>query len=218
MDDETLGPGGTIAWQTAQGHDAIACVVAKRAYDHRFDEAQIEQERRCCRRASSLLGYREVRFLELRDELLDERLLDVVVPLEAVIADLRPDVVYTHHRGDSNQDHRAVFLASIVACRPHSSHPPRQLLCYEVPSSTDQAPPIPEFAFQPNYYVDVTDTLARKQEALAQYERELRQYPHPRSIEGLKVTAQKRGMESGLWAAEAFVSLREVVGRRAPAG
>jgi LmbE family N-acetylglucosaminyl deacetylase len=210
MDDEVLGPGGAIVRHVERGDEVVAAIVAKRAYDHQFVEAEIERERQDCRAAGRILGLREVRFLELRDELLDERLRDVIVPIEEQILDVRPEVVYTHHRGDVNQDHRAVFHATIVACRPYARHRVRNLLCYEVPSSTDQAPPLPEYAFQPNVYVDVSSALRRKQEAMEQYRRELREFPHPRSIKGIEVTAQKRGMEIGLAAAEAFVQLRDI--------
>lgn len=209
MDDEVLGPGGTVTRHADQGDDVIACIVAKRAYDHQFVEEMIEQERQACRRACQILGYREVQFLGLSDELLDERLLDVVIPLEGMVSEFKPEIVYTHHRGDMNQDHRAVFHASMIACRPYALHVVRRLLCYEILSSTDQAAPIPEYAFQPNFYVNICHSLVRKQEAIQQYRREIREFPHPRSVKGIEILAQKRGMEIGFHAAEAFFLIRD---------
>jgi LmbE family N-acetylglucosaminyl deacetylase len=209
MDDEVLGMGGTIAKHVAAGDAVTVCIVCKRAYDHTFDAALIDQEKAACRAAAGILGYSDLRFIELRDELLDERLLDVIVPLETVVVGVKPDVVYTHHRGDTNQDHRATFLASIVACRRLSPHAVPRLVCYEVLSSTDQAPPFPEWAFQPNFYVDIERFVPRKAEALRAYRRELREFPHPRSVKGIEVLAAKRGMEAGMAAAEAFVLLRD---------
>jgi LmbE family N-acetylglucosaminyl deacetylase len=210
MDDEVLGMGGTIAKHVAAGDAVTVCIVCKRAYDHRFDPAVIEQEKDACRAAAAILGYTDPRFLDLRDELLDERLLDVIVPLEAVVVSVKPDVVYTHHRGDTNQDHRATFLASLVACRRISAHAVPRLVCYEVLSSTDQAPPFPEWAFQPNFFVDVEPFVARKVAAMQAYQRELREFPHPRSARGIEVLAAKRGMEVGLTAAEAFAVIRDL--------
>ncbi len=122
---------------------------------------------------------------------------------------MQPDIVYTHHRGDSNQDHRAVFAASLIACRAISRHKVKKLLSYEVPSSTDIAPPFPEYAFQPNYYVNVKDFLQKKIDAMRAYVREMKQFPHARSAKGIQVFAEKRGMEVGFEAAEAFVVIRE---------
>lgn len=209
MDDEVLGLGGTIAKHVAAGDQVTVCVACKRAYNHQFDPAVVEEEKSAARRAAGILGYKDLRFLDLRDELLDERVLDVIVPLEECILSVRPDVVYTHHRGDSNQDHRAVSQASMIACRTIASYKVPKVLSYEVPSSTEQAPPFPEYAFQPNFYVNISEFLDRKIEAMTAYTRELRKFPHPRSAKGVEVLAQKRGMEIGFQAAEAFAVVRD---------
>mgnify|MGYP001562682922 CR=1 FL=1 len=209
MDDEVLGVGGTIAKHVASGDRVTVCIACKRAYGHRFTARLVKEEKASARRAAGILGYRDLRFLDLRDERLDERLLELIVPLEACVQRVRPDVVYTHHRGDVNQDHRAVFQATMVACRVIAEPTIPRLLCYEVPSSTDQAPPVVECTFQPNVFVDISRTLDRKLAALKAYQRELREFPHPRSVKGIEVLAHKRGMESGLSAAEAFLLLRD---------
>jgi LmbE family N-acetylglucosaminyl deacetylase len=209
MDDEILGMGGTIAKHVQAGDVVTVCIVSKRAYNHQFDPKIVEEEKAAARRAAKVLGYQDIRFLDLRDELLDERLLDIIVPLEECVLKVMPSVVYTHHRGDSNQDHRAVFQASMIAFRALSQHKVTRVLAYEVPSSTEQAPPFPEYAFQPNFYVNIKDFLERKSEALKAYTRELREFPHPRSTKGIEVLAQKRGMEVGFPAAEAFVIVRD---------
>jgi len=209
MDDEILGMGGTIARHVTAGDDVTVCIACKRAYNHQFDPQVVQEEKDAAIRAAKVLGYEDVRFLDLRDELLDDRLLDVIVPLEQCVSEVMPAVVYTHHRGDSNQDHRAVFQASFIACRALSRHKVPRILAYEVPSSTDIAPPFPEYAFQPNFYVNITAYLERKIEALKMYSRELREFPHPRSAQGIEVLAHKRGMEVGFRAAEAFVLIRD---------
>lgn len=209
MDDETLGMGGTIAKYVAAGHTVTVCNVCNRAYDHQFNDDFVQQEKDAARQAADTLGYKDIIHLDLRDELLDERLLDVIVPLEDLIIKMKPDVVFTHHRGDSNQDHRSVCHASMVACRITCQYKVPRLFTYEVPSSTDIAPPFPEYAFQPNFYVDITEFLDRKIGAMTFYRRELREFPHPRSLKGLTVLAQKRGMEAGFYAAEGFMVVRD---------
>lgn len=209
MDDEVLGMGGTIAKHVKAGDDVTVCIACKRAYNHQFDPGVVQEEKEATKSAAEILGYKDVRFLDLRDELLDERLLDVIVPLEECVLKVMPSVVYTHHRGDSNQDHRAVFHATLIACRTVSSPKVPRLLAYEVASSTDIAPPFPEYAFQPNFYVNISDFLDRKIEAMKAYKRELREFPHPRSAKGIEVLAQKRGMEIGFLAAEAFMVIRD---------
>ena len=47
--------------------------------------------------------------------------------------------------------------------------------------------------------------------ALKAYSRELRNYPHPRSIKGIKILAQYRGIQNGLEYAEAFKVIKKIV-------
>lgn len=209
MDDEVLGTGGVIARHVDQGDEVQVCFIACRVYNHRFDEARNQLETKCAMRAKDVLGYKEAHFLNLPDERLDACLQDIIIPLEQRVEALAPEVVYLPHRGDNNQDHRAVFQAAQVVFRPVATPFLRRLLCYEVPSSTEQSPPMSETAFLPNYYVNVGTYLERKLEALRCYETERREFPHPRSEEAVRILAQRRGVESGFQAAEAFLILRD---------
>ena len=210
MDDETLGAGGTIMKHLERGDAVTVCVACKRAYDHRFDPILVEEEKQSAKAAARVLGVRDLRFLDLEDERLDEKLLNLLIPLEACVREVSPSVIYTHHRGDTHQDHRAVFHATMIAARTFAPHRVTRLLSYEVPSSTEQAPPFPETVFQPNHYVDISPFLRSKLEAMKAYRRELREFPHPRSLKGIEVLAQKRGMDSGCPAAEAFMIVRDL--------
>ncbi len=211
MDDEVLGAGGTIARHVARGDEVDVCIVAHRVYGHRFDEEKNRFEEECAGAAREVLGYREAVFLDLPDERLDASLQEILVPLEEQLEKYDPEIVYIPHRGDINQDHRAVFRAAVIALRPLARPKVRRVLSYEVPSSTDQAPPFPECAFLPNCYVNIGAFLERKIEAFRCYRSERRPFPHPRSDEGLIAVARKRGMESGFPAAEAFVVVREIL-------
>lgn len=203
--------GATIARRVAEGDAVHVCCVAHRVYDHRYDEARNKEEMECARRAQAVLGYRTLRFLNLPDERLDACLQEIIVPLEACVAEIGPEVVYLNHRGDNNQDHRAVFQAAMAALRPAANPGIRTVFCYETPSSTEQAPPVPEAAFLPNCYVNVDRYLERKLQALRCYRTEARAFPHPRSEEAVTLLAKRRGVESGFDAAEAFVMLRDRV-------
>lgn len=208
MDDEVLGCGGAIARHVAAGDTVAVVVVANRAYEHAYEDELIEREKACCRKAQGILGYHELIFLDLPDERLDSAQIEVIVPLEKVVNEFSPDWVYMPSVGDVNQDHRAVYHAACVACRPFAPVRIQRLLCYEVPSSTDQAPSQLN-PFCPNVYVNICDTLDLKVAAMAVYDAEQRPFPHPRSEAGLTAVARKRGMEAALEAAEAFMLLRE---------
>lgn len=211
MDDEVLGIGGAVARHAAEGDQVTVCVVANRAYGHQYDSELIDREKAGARRSQAILGYQELIFLDLPDERLDQRVQDIIIPLEEVYLRVRPDVVYVNHGGDVNQDHQTVFRAALVVCRPHGAHKIKAFYSYETPSSTDQMPALASSIFLPTRYVDISNHLEQKLDALSCYEAEARDYPHPRSREGVSVYARKRGTEVGLHAAEAFMVLRQVV-------
>jgi LmbE family N-acetylglucosaminyl deacetylase len=210
MDDETLGMGGTIARHVLAGDAVRVCVVAHRIYDGRFDAVVNEREKGHARNAANALGCASIDFLDLHDERLDTALQDIIKPLERVVARIAPDVVYSNFYGDNHQDHRAVFQAVRVAIRPSASTRVREWRLYETPSSTDQSPPIPESAFLPNHYVDISNTIVNKIEAFKCYETEMRQSPHPRSLASIEALAVKRGSEVGFLKAEAFMTMRSL--------
>jgi LmbE family N-acetylglucosaminyl deacetylase len=60
--------------------------------------------------------------------------------------------------------------------------------------------------FMPNVFVDIDGVYAEKKyAAMACYATELRTYPHPRSVEALKVLDKANGIHVGLNAAECFM-------------
>jgi len=99
----------------------------------------------------------------------------------------------------------------VVACRAQPGHSVKQLLFFEVPSSTEWRPPCSGEPFNPNWFVDVSSTLDTKMRALKAYGSELRPFPHPRSIEAIEALAKWRGACVGVRAAEAFMLGRSVL-------
>jgi len=45
-------------------------------------------------------------------------LLDIIKEVDKYIQRLKPQIIYTHHYGDLNIDHRRTFEAVITASRP----------------------------------------------------------------------------------------------------
>ncbi|MPZ62113.1 MAG: PIG-L family deacetylase [Propionibacteriales bacterium] len=210
-DDETLGAGGTMAWHTSRGDEVWVCILTD-GVTSRHDRVALQEE--CARRACETLGVTKVVFVGLPDQRLDAiRMLNVITPIEECVRELQPDVVLTHFGGDVNEDHRIVARATMVATRPVAGSSVSRVCSFEVPSSTDWAPPIPGSVFAPNLYVDISETLETKLTAMKAYadtyHSEVRPYPHPRSVEALTAYAQRHGVASGLLAAEPFMLLRE---------
>ena len=208
MDDEVLGLGGTICKHVEANDKVKVCFVCNRAYGHKYTPQVVKQEENNALKAKRILGYREHVFLNLNDEKIDEKIIAVIIPLEKVVKEFKPQIVYVPHRGDINQDHRAVFHVAMVVLRSYVCPFLKEIYSYEIPSSTEQAAPFPETAFIPNVYIDIKGFIEKKKSAWSCYQKEMREFPHPRSLKGVEVLAMKRGVEAYLEYAEAFVAIR----------
>lgn len=208
-DDEVLGCGGTIARHVDEG-DSVAVIFVADGVTSRQEipSEDITARQNASRTALAILGVDKLHHLNFPDNRLDAiPLLDIVQKLEPLIAATGPSVVYTHHHGDLNIDHRRVNEAVLTACRPQPGSGVREIYGFEVMSSTEWSSPGRD-AFIPQLRVDITDQLERKLAALNAYAYEMRQTPHSRSVEHLRLLAIHRGYEMGLHAAEAFSVIR----------
>ena len=129
------------------------------------------------------------------------RLLKRSYNVQGIKAEFEAEVVYTHHSGDLNIDHKITHQAVMTACRPQPGFCVREIYSFEVLSSTEWSTNNP---FIPNYFVDISDILELKISAIKAYNSELRLFPHARSIESVKALAKYRGASVGIRAAEAF--------------
>ena len=100
----------------------------------------------------------------------------------------------------------------MTACRPLQDETVREVLSFEVPSSTEWRAPSASNAFLPSQYVRVTQAqVEAKIAAMEVYESERRRSPHPRSPDALRALAQWRGSSCGSQYAEAFEVVRRLV-------
>jgi len=217
-DDEVLGCGGGIASHADAGDHVQVLIVAEGATSRQqqLNRGQVNAElsdlARAAQKAGEILGAAGVELLDLPDNRLDSLdRLDLIKIIEARIDSYQPQIVYTHHSGDVNVDHRRLHEAVVTACRPTPGHCVRRLLSFEVASSTEWQPPGSAPAFQPNWFVDISAQWERKQLALEAYASEMRPWPHARSIQALEHLARWRGAQVGVEAAEAFCLLRQLV-------
>lgn len=209
-DDEVLGCGGVIARHVSHG-DRVEVVVVTRGAPDLYSEDQVATLRKELHEAHSILGISVAHFLDFPAPKLDAvPLHELADSLSARMRDYRPDVVYLPHRGDLHSDHRAVFQSALVAARPIGSPSVRRLLSYETLSETEWAAPVGEDAFLPNVFIDITDFLEKKKQAMAAYRSQLKEFPHPRSLQSLESLARLRGGTAGFRAAEAFQLVREL--------
>jgi N-acetylglucosamine malate deacetylase 1 len=213
-DDEVLGAGATTAVLGDRGWDVHVLVlgegVGARFADNARPDPEVETLAGELEQAASILGVTP-HHLDLPDNRFDSvDLLDVVKLVEEMKREIQPSLVFTHHVGDLNVDHRITGNAVLTAFRPVPDELPTTLLAFETISSTEWSVPSSGAPFLPNWFEEVSAGLDRKLAAMSAYGHELRESPHPRSLEGIRVTARRWGMSLGVEAAEAFMLLRRL--------
>lgn len=217
-DDEVLGCGGTIAKHAKLGDEINVVILAEGITSRDLERnrsqhtKELSQLAEAALLANKKLGVSNVHLHNFPDNRMDSiDLLDIVKVIEHYIDLYSPHIVYTHHVGDVNIDHQKIHNAVITACRPMPNYKINSLLFFEIPSSTEWQISGTASYFIPNYFVDITDELEMKLDALKIYHSEMREWPHSRSIKAVEHLSRWRGASVGLDAAEAFVLGRKII-------
>ncbi len=217
-DDEILGCGGAVARHAEQGDEVHVLIMAEGATSRALQRSRedfsgkLEELGRACHKANKILGVTSVTLLDFPDNRLDScDRLDLTKAVEKFVEEKKSTIVYTHHCGDVNVDHRRVHEAVVTACRPLPGASVQTLLYFETLSSTEWQTPGSASYFMPNYFIDIEKFLAKKIEALREYHSEMRLWPHSRSYEAIEHLARFRGVMAGVSAAEAFSLGRKIL-------
>lgn len=186
-DDSEWGCGGSLARHTARGDKVTMAVMTTGAHGAGATDRRKEQENSCAVLGASLV------WGEFEDCSVSKDEHGLVTFLEKVINDVHPDIVYTHGRDDTHQDHRAVAIASLGATR----RLPR-VLAYESPSSLN---------FIPNTFIDISDAVDKKLDALSCHSSQV-EGSSTIDVEAIRGQAAYRGFQARTQAAEAFITVR----------
>jgi len=140
-----------------------------------------------------------------------EPISNLVDYIEPILKERKPEIVFTHHIGDLNQDHRAVAEAVLIATRPYPGQYVKKLYTFDTPCSTVWG--FGEFKrFEPNVFMDIDAYSKIKIEALEIYKEEIKDldYTHPRSLHSIQIKNFADGAKVGLKNVETFRLLRSI--------
>lgn len=215
-DDEVLGCGGLIAKYRAENVD-IRVVFLAEGVTSRYDIEEISEDHvlieRDRRNKNAIKALKVLSvdpseiFTSTRnccrfDQILQ---LELVKEIEQHISEWSPTHLYTHSPNDVNIDHRITYQAVLTATRPNASSTLQEIYSFEVLSSSEWNTLKP---FKANTFVDISSYIDLKITAMAAYEGELREEPHPRSKTAIQALSRYRGAQSGFQYAEAFSLVR----------
>ena len=213
-DDEILGCGGTIARLVKEGCDVYTLILGEgiTSRDKKRERAKREKEIRGLKeqihKANKMIGFKEDFIYDFPDNRFDTvPLLDIVKVIENIKDKVKPDIIFTHYEKDLNIDHQITYRAVITATRPLPNETIKEIYSFEVLSSTEWGYPL---SFSPDVFFDISETMDLKIKAMAEYKTELKEFPHPRSLESIRQNARLWGIKIGLKYAEAFKLVRQV--------
>jgi N-acetylglucosamine malate deacetylase 1 len=156
-DDLEIGMGGTIAKLSAMGYE-VQPIIATLPNFVRSDTKEGRKTESML--SARVMGCKPPVFLDLSpDEMIFGR--KFITLIDSLVTKYKPDSVFTQWYGDSHQDHQVLTKSVISACRDQDN-----LFMYEttIPGG------ITENSFRPQLFVDISETLDTKKNALECFE------------------------------------------------
>ncbi len=208
-DDETIALGGTIA-RFSNANIKISILIVSGHLPPLYPKESFLETKEEAKIAFQLLGVKNYQFAEIPATYIHTEPVSKVNGLiSKFIKNNNPDLVFLPYP-DRHIDHRVIFDASVVACRPIGNNHPKMVLAYETLSETHWNVPGVEPSFIPEFFIDITDNIEKKIEALSSYSSQLIGNDS-RSVEACKSLARFRGSQNGCKYAEAFKVVRIIV-------
>ena len=210
-DDETLGCGGTILKHQNNGDEIYWLIITNVKNSEVWSKEYIANRQSEIKSVAEKYNFQDVIKLNYDTTQLDQiPISDMVSKLSHIFTKYYPDIIYINNRSDIHTDHKIAFKAITSATKSFNQPSIKKLLMYETISETDFAPSLPENAFSPNYFVDISEFLEKKIEIMKIYHSEMRDHPFPRSDKNIRALATYRGAQCGVEAAEAFMIIKEI--------
>lgn len=185
-DDESFSMGGTIAQMVQGGCSVTVATLADGTGSRRGPTTNAGKRRGHFYQSCKVLDVDPLPldvFPDQRSDTVPQ--LEINREVEKLVVQYQPSLVYTHHVGDLNLDHRRTAEAVLVATRGVC---PVFCMSPEWPkrSLTPWAPTIER---------NIWDVLDVKVKACLAYQDEIREYPHPRSERAIREQPIERFME-----------------------
>jgi N-acetylglucosamine malate deacetylase 1 len=193
-DDIEIGMGGTVAKLVGMGYD-VKLVVATLPNFVKTDTK--EERKKESTMSAKVMGCKTPEFLDLGpEEITFNR--NFVTQINEIVRNCEPDAIFTQWIGDTHQDHQALTKAVIAAARDSNN-----VFMYEttIPGG------ISETAFRPQLYVDVTETLDSKRNALDCFDSQKIRCGHL-WVDAIVGRCSYRGYQMNTKYAEAFEVIR----------
>ena len=206
-DDEVLGAGGTLSKFANQGNDVFVCEVTSGENKVIVDKIKSE-----ALKAHAIIGVKQTFFLDLPVVAINQvPVSEINEKMLEIVKIVDPEIAFIPHKGDIHTDHVEVAKSAMVALRPVTAPNLKAIYAYETLSETEWNIPSVENAFIPNVWSDITNYLEIKLQAMNCYQTQIKEFPHPRSLEAIEALAKYRGSNICVKYAESFMLIRSLL-------
>jgi len=196
-DDIELGCSATLSRLRKQGCKIYLLVLSK---GEASGDPKIREKE--CKKSAELLGAEKIFFGGLEDTKISDG-HETINVIDAIIEEVKPDIIYTHSAKDTHQDHRKAAYASLSAGRRI-----KKIFMYESPRAFRE--------FLPQVYVEVEEEIELKNKLISlfpsQHSKEWWSIG-PKTLHAWEGLAAYRGFQAGVKWAEAFEVGRLVISK-----
>jgi len=199
-DDMELEAGGTLTKFARKGYEVYLLILTAGGYTDMDGNTYFdEQLRNEAENASNILGLKDIIFLDYSTKHLPAN-GDTISKVDSIVDEIRPDVFISHHPFDSHQDHKAA--ADIMFAVTRQGRVKNVLSGSPLPYRPNV------FAFRPQFFVDITETIDTKLDAIRAYTTQYQKFGREKLIERVKAMAKTHGWAVGYEYAECFEIIR----------
>ena len=206
-DDETLGCGGALLKHKANGDEIHWLICTTIGETHNYYETREDE----IRKVTNIYKFDDVHNLKLKTMQIDEySMSELVSKISKIINAVKPNILYLPFKADVHSDHRKIFEAA-YSCTKSFRYPfIKKIYMMETLSETEFSLITKDDSFVPNVFVDISDYMDKKIEAIKVYKSEIGNHPFPRSEKNIRALATYRGATSSCDYAESFMLLKEI--------
>lgn len=207
-DDETLGAGGTLLKLKKQGHTIFWLNITDMKTEDGWDASKVRHRQEQIESIRKFYGFDGFYNLSLRPSHLssmDES--EIIGKIVAVYDEVKPEWLMIPGQYDAHSDHRVVYNCCMACAKAFRAPYIKRITTMEIISETDYG--FQKEKFEANLYVDISEELEEKIEAMKIYDTEIEDVPFPRSLDNIRALASVRGGFCTRRYAEAFCIVKQ---------
>ena len=207
-DDEVLGAGGILAKSKDFGYKTKVLTIGTN-FAPPIEKKKLENCISEAKQAHKVLKVDKSVFFNIPALAIHKEPTEVLASkIYNEIKEFDPSIVLIPFP-DMHQDHKIVFDLCTAVTRPKGIGKKISIVaCYEVPSATYYNVPNIQPNFYPNWNVDITSSIKKKNNALNKYKSTLKKSELARSTRAISSLATFRGSQVNFKYAESFFIIR----------